>query len=141
MDELVWVVFNSGTSMINAVGWLVVSSLSSSTGQGSCSTTLELPPCPVGASFRPRTCCGELSRRGKENSTKTRPKKEKERREEDLGHSFSLLVCIPQAKRLSEAARRILACDTSRNLHASRELEEAVVGQIEGWSWNKPSAD
>lgn len=46
VDELVWVVFNSGTSMMNAVGWLVVSSLSSSTGQGSCSTTLELPPCP-----------------------------------------------------------------------------------------------
>lgn len=44
VDELVWVVFNSGTSMINAVGWLVVSSLSSSTAAGVLFHHLGAPP-------------------------------------------------------------------------------------------------
>lgn len=40
----VWVVFNSGTSMINASGWLVVSSLSSSTAAGVLFHHLGAPP-------------------------------------------------------------------------------------------------
>lgn len=53
-------------------------------GRGPVPPPWSSPPCPVGASFRPRTYCVEPSRRGKENSTKTRPKKEKKRREKDL---------------------------------------------------------
>lgn len=58
----------------NASGWLVVSSLSSFYGQGSCPTIWKLPPCPVGASFRPRTLV-HYPRRGRKEEEKIQTQK------------------------------------------------------------------